>query len=210
MFQVYVGSGDAQRPFVVLIEGCPESGIAAVDFRRQVGLPEQPTNQVSLPGFKFEDEAFVRANFSLADDYADIHLDRQHLQGWACDDQGNVAKLSSRGMRQPHGYGYAGTGHYAEPAAIAAYLVERTPETARGLLRSIFGWPARTRADAETQAQAFTERLAAARDLLADEINSLKAQLQKREAEVESLKAQLTKLRLGHAHLDAMAIGNPP
>lgn len=43
----------------VVIEGCPKEGIEAVDFRRQHGLPERPTNKEEV-NFTATDESLFR------------------------------------------------------------------------------------------------------------------------------------------------------
>lgn len=65
MFHVYL-------PYLeVKIEGCPESGVAAVDFRRQNGLPESPSDVIAIP-LDLQSEAIVRAFPQFADSSADI------------------------------------------------------------------------------------------------------------------------------------------
>lgn len=58
----------------VIIEGCPKSGIPAIDFRRQAGLPESPTNVIKLL-VDLTSEAAVRQFAQFANSDADIRYD---------------------------------------------------------------------------------------------------------------------------------------
>lgn len=44
---------------VVAIQGCPENGLAAVDFRKEHGLKPEPTKFVNV-AYEANDEAFCR------------------------------------------------------------------------------------------------------------------------------------------------------
>src|SRR5258708_2148356 len=46
--------------FTVIIEGCPSSGIEAVDFRRKHGLLEEASDKIEMSAYSWTDEEFVR------------------------------------------------------------------------------------------------------------------------------------------------------
>ena len=75
-------------PSTIVIQDCPKAGLAAVDFRRQAGLPEEPSNELatkSIAGVTpsngtspatgwIESEAICRKFADQLDRHADLHL----------------------------------------------------------------------------------------------------------------------------------------
>lgn len=65
MFQVNINTE-------VIIKECPKSGLAAVDFRREAGLPEAATNKVSIKLFRENWEEICRRFPGYLNDEADL------------------------------------------------------------------------------------------------------------------------------------------
>ena len=74
-------------PKTVVIQGCPKAGLAAIDFRRQAGLPAAPSNEIDAadieglslaaqgePAGWIESEAICREFADQLDGNADLHL----------------------------------------------------------------------------------------------------------------------------------------
>jgi hypothetical protein len=167
------------------IDGCPEMGIAAIDFRRENGLPEQADDITFVPAYAWQDEEFVRRHSSWANQDADIlAMDLPHYYSWTATG-GEVKQVANRGNSVA-----LGTARL-NPGILAAYLKEQTPETGRAVLVDIFAAEARDKEAAETlaafqreqiaeqqaEAKAAEEKLNAARALLADELDNLKEEL---------------------------------
>jgi len=125
------------RRFRVAIDGCPRSGLAAIDFRRRHGLPDEPSNVQELPGYVWADEEFVRENAELSDGEADINCQGKagDQENWQTTAAGKVC-LNSHYCRSITGEG----GYYVKvsPEVVRAYLAEQTPETARAVFRDIW------------------------------------------------------------------------
>lgn len=67
MFQVKIDIGGVQ------LDGCPESGVGAVDFRRQHNLPVEPSSWVALK-WEGESEPLCRRYPVLVNGDADLHV----------------------------------------------------------------------------------------------------------------------------------------
>ncbi len=187
MFQVIIRKDyKSTDPVQLHIEGCPLSGVAAVDFRRRHGLPEAPDATASLPWYEFSDEAFVRENPALANEHADIALYRFSQKSCFAGREGVVE-------RSPSCFDL----RVAQPEAIAAYLKEQTPETAKALLRSVWTYRDRTLATATAELEARREReaerarkLAEARELLAPELEAYRLEVVRLTALVRELEGE--------------------
>ena len=183
MFQVSLcGDRGPTMPWTAHIEGCPYSGVGAIDFRRAAGLPAAPSNRIELPSFAWTDEQFVRAYPKRADSSANI--------------EGRYAGEQYRGTQRYHIGTSAGQGYhpYLTPAVIAAYLAAQTPETGRAVLIDIWDGTRRydeqQRAQAERAAAEKAEREAArtaARDLIRDELDALTRRAERAEKDLASL-----------------------
>ena len=106
----------------VEIVGCPENGIAAIDFRRQHQLPDNPRNTEKLPSYEWSDEEFVRRLAEFADCDADLLAYRLQFHWYVAGDKlYHIGKTSS--------------GRYLRLSAaiVRDYLREQTPETGRAL-----------------------------------------------------------------------------
>lgn len=73
----YTSKGLASRlthhKYLARLRGCPESGLAAIDFRREHGLPEAP-DDVVVHGLDVRAEDLVRKYSAWANRHARIHL----------------------------------------------------------------------------------------------------------------------------------------
>lgn len=149
MFQCFL---DGTGGFSVEIDGCPKNGLAAIDFRRQHGLPDAPSNIIILPSFQWEDEAFVREHAHLADSDADIEGSGRagkqinlyvgapghiHQPKW---------QEGFRSLGDVHGYVMAGGRVQISPQVIKAYLQARTKETGRAFFLDLWFGERRIRA----------------------------------------------------------------
>lgn len=127
----------------VEIELCPSKGLDAIDFRRRYGLPDEPSDRQVVPAYEFVDEAFVRENKELANEYADItpasvssksyYIVSQELRAW--DFHRRWPKDDIK----------------VQPTVLKAYLDNQCEETARNLYRSL--WTAERRSKARVVAK---------------------------------------------------------
>lgn len=75
MFNVILrgGPGYSAADYDVAVAGCPDSGLASVDFLRAAGLPERPDGRVKLPQIEWpEQEALCRLFAARLDGAADF------------------------------------------------------------------------------------------------------------------------------------------
>lgn len=148
MFNVILGAKRAQvHPFTVQIHGCPNGGIAAVDFRRSHGIPAAPTNKIELPGHEITDEEFCRAHPNRCNSEADIVTEYDRGAGgkvWSCNAVGDV--YSNFRFSLEHGP-YASLLPLS-PHVIRDYVAAQTPETVRALLLDLWQCEARSLQDA--------------------------------------------------------------
>jgi hypothetical protein len=114
----------------IKIEGCPPSGIPAIDFRRQYNFPDSPTNTIVLPDYEFVDEEFVRAKAQYADDNANIDMTRfgYYPRRWV---RGEI-KLSETYCRLLNGT------IVIPPKLVREYLSQQIPETAKALIQAVW------------------------------------------------------------------------
>lgn len=124
----------------VKIDGCPERGVEAVDFRRVVGLPEATTNEVALPEFEWTSEEDARtqpldgsANFTLDTTYCRYYTEGERV-------------------RQ---YEYNRIAAAVAPGVLVAYLAEQTPTTAMAVIRAVQASKDKSREEAEATAAAY-------------------------------------------------------
>lgn len=184
MFTITItGNQNAKRdwekyaaPLEVQIEGCPSGGLAAVDFRRQHGLPDGASDRVYVPPFRFVDEATARR--LPVDGSADYDAADAMTIQWACNSAGEVYRANSWERRR-----------LATPSQITAYLAEQTPHTALNLILDMLGAEQRSKTEAEQQAREYAEEKAGkakavedARALLRDELASLRGDLKEAES----------------------------
>lgn len=125
----------------VIIAGCPDSGIAAVDWRREHGIPDSPDARLFIHQASLADEQLVRELAGLGyrpDAGLDLRLDR-YSHGWPRTDSGT----------------YHDSGSWVAEIACAtaqAYLASPAAGVA-GVLREIAGaTAARARAEAAARA----------------------------------------------------------
>lgn len=144
------GKGGSLAPVKAYIDGCPKSGIPAIDFRRRHGLPDAPTNLIELPPCRWEDEAFVR-------EYADRADENANLSG----SSDRVGRQTTYGVRD----GRLTTSHQdladwgsrrvdyviLSPEVIRRYLEDPGPATARAVLLDLWAYTARSKALAVAQ-----------------------------------------------------------
>ncbi|MFM7012523.1 MAG: hypothetical protein ACKO0Z_24870 [Betaproteobacteria bacterium] len=85
----------------VIIEGCPESGIQAIDFRRKHGLPEAPTNVFNLP-IDTIDESLVRQFEEYADKDGDLKDEFSRYGNVPCSEATLAYSRSQHGYAVEH------------------------------------------------------------------------------------------------------------
>jgi len=85
----------------VKIEGCPEAGIAAIDFRRKHGLPEAPTNKQAIP-LELTSERLVRKYAAHADHSGDLASYAHPRYGNQCSDRTTMESSVSSGIVTQH------------------------------------------------------------------------------------------------------------
>lgn len=73
MFKVEIQNNNLMHGLTLKLAGCPASGLPAIDWRRQNGIFEEPTNTVQIYT-KIISEKIVRALSEFADTYGDIHI----------------------------------------------------------------------------------------------------------------------------------------
>lgn len=203
MFRVIVGTerNGQLSPLHVYIEGCPRSGIEAIDFRRRHGLPDAPTSEIDLPGFAFTDEALCRAHPERCDSSADICTENRStgsVKEWCCNSSGVYESSTPRYACSQY---YEGFYLYVQPLIICAYLEAQSPLTAKALLENIWGYTQRSKVRAEAEwaniqadKEAAARKLAEARELLKAELNErdrLRVQRDELEKQVELLQAEI-------------------
>ena len=188
--------------FSLRIEWCPESGIDAVDFRREHGLPAGTDHYVALPSRFFdssthpETEGICRDYPELLTRDADLRLCDVSLPEWhllRSKPTPLVRRLytakSESGDRRCY------TIPMARPAAIAAWIKDQTTATGRALLDDILDREHRSLQTATVELAEYEEQLARekleaeeeaaagftreeARTLLASEISELRRQIE--------------------------------
>lgn len=183
MFQVIIG-GNGASDLGVMIEGCPSSGLDAVDYRRKYGLPEAPTNTLWVPRLTWTDEEFIRET-GKADSSADVHV--RYLEPY-------LSAVNAVGEVCASRCDYC----VAEPEVLAEHLKEPTDETGRNLVRSILGAERRSKVRAEAEAaeyrakkEADAKRRSEAEELCKDLIDGLRSKIKYLEGEVAALRNRL-------------------
>jgi len=142
MFMIICGvaRNDMVRDFILEIEGCPNYGVKAVDFRKKHGLPLAPHNHITLPGRMYENEAVAR-EFPL-DNNADVNL--EYIKQY--ESEVVNLKVESKLVRGLN----ADRRLIASPEVIKAYL-DVGEFAAAGLIKDIIGYSARSKLRAEAQ-----------------------------------------------------------
>jgi len=151
----------------VIIEGCPEKGIPAIDFRRSRGIPEAPTNRIAIP-LDMTSESLVRKYERFTDAEGDLKSNRgenaQHYDSYdnGKDDVAGLVGSSSRG-------GYL-VRHVVSPMAVLGGL-SGTEEGIDALLAELASDKAGQKIKAEKaaeEAEREAKAQAAIAELLAD------------------------------------------
>ena len=171
MFKVILGDGwgvDQRKPWLVRLEGCPSSGIGAIDFRRAHGLPAEPSDLIEIPPYIGTDEAFVRANADLANNQADLDAG-----GAAGVQRGYVVDIINGEGRLSGPWEERGEGRRLAPEVVRKYLAAQTAQAARELLCDLWAYSARSKARAEKKLADEAQALAEARKLLKSELDAL-------------------------------------
>jgi hypothetical protein len=118
---------DIQVKLKVILADCPEDGLAAIDFRRQYGIPDAPSNMVALE-FVSDGEDLCRAAARYLNRSADLIILGEGKNGSA-DPREQVpsytASPAARALVSPisNEYGGGRRGAYAVPTApVGAFL----------------------------------------------------------------------------------------
>lgn len=143
MFNVIFGfhRNEKVHPFTVCIEGCPENGLAAVDFRKKYGLSQAPNNKIELPGRIFQSESVCR-QFKTNND-ADVALEYWSQIDWRV----NLLTFAT--------VSYSNTlenGFYLSPKVIKEYLENDCIHCGVNLLKDITNYTSRRKKKAEREA----------------------------------------------------------
>ena len=160
-----------------IIDGCPKSGLAAVDFRRAAGLPEAPSNQIEITDLRVTSEPLFR---ELAER---LPIGATGGAEWYCHMQVPRTANDFRSV----GYGKEYCADYV-PVLPASEIIALIARDHQAWVRLLVAWDAectrlvaayRLEDDRREQAAAEQRRvaaereaqIAAARELLADDLS---------------------------------------
>lgn len=137
-------------PWYATIDGCPSSGLAAIDFRRAHGLSDAPTSKIEMPGYCWQDEEFVRQHARLANDNADILS--EYTPGRQIDWQVNAINEIYQPQYALYVSNDRGPYVHLAPEVIRVYLAKQDKETGRAVFRDLWFGERRLRARAMHEA----------------------------------------------------------
>lgn len=192
MFKIIIANHN-NTPLTVRIKDCPRSGIEAVDFRRAAGLPEEPTNRIELVPAAITDEQAARrlrldsnANYPANYRFTDQKIAHRNGSG-ACE----TASLDS----------WKGGFPFIDAAAIKAWNENQNTATALALIDSVDriskeeeAFAAREIEEAKAANEAKEAAIAAARELLKDEIAKKDSRIAYLEGELKEARETIEEL----------------
>jgi len=191
MFTLKMHHNNPACAITVSIDGCPEEGLAAVDFRRAHGLAEAPCEFIDLTPATLVDEAAARLlPLNAAADFEPLYQFRQSvaLTGGRVD-----TRYPSNGGRSNH--------PRISADAIRNWQAEQTPANALALYASVQEIDRRERDKAAAilaaellEKERKDAAIEAARELLADELGKLRARVNYLEGELKEAHEKIDQL----------------
>lgn len=194
MFTLKMFHNSPKHALTVCIDGCPEEGLAAVDFRRSHGLEEAPSDLIDLTPAELVDEKAARSlPLNGKADFEPIYQFRQAF----------AAPSGAIGMRYPSNWGRDNCARISAEA-IRDWQAKQTPESAVALFQSVLEIDRRERDKAASirdaaiaEEEAKRKAIENARELLKDEIAKkdsriayLEGELAEAREKIESLEAE--------------------